>query len=240
MKDGGPRTISLAGGSSHVGKPATAAAPSPSSASSVVARVDRHAVGGSRDRDCRRSNLLRASDAGVSRCVDAVVASGAAADPRQRVAGPSALAPGATAFVSGPHGRWLGGDEGRRHEHVDPDAVEADAVGDLSKMRGVLFPPQEGKPVDDRSPGQPGLLAFGERSVGVPRTTSSGLIDNNDFINATGAEKRAYLARVKDATLRRRLLATPPWSTGTRPRSFRRCCGSSGRPGSRFCSHRAP
>ena len=37
---------------------------------------------------------------------------------------------------------------------------------------------------------------------------SSGLIDNNDFNNASESVKRTYLARVKDAKLRAQLLAT--------------------------------
>ena len=88
----------------------------------------------------------------------------------------------------------------------------------------------------------PGLLPYGNQiTVRELLTMSSGLIDNNDFNNATdSAEERAYLARVKDAKLRSASCSRPPpWSTGTRRRSSRRRCGSSGRPGSRCSSRRA-
>jgi D-alanyl-D-alanine carboxypeptidase len=55
----------------------------------------------------------------------------------------------------------------------------------------------------------PGLLPYGNRiTIRQLLTMSSGLIDNNDFVNATDDTKRTYLARVKDAELRAQLLAT--------------------------------
>jgi D-alanyl-D-alanine carboxypeptidase len=55
----------------------------------------------------------------------------------------------------------------------------------------------------------PGLLPYGNRiTIRQLLTMSSGLIDNNDFVNAADHVKRTYLGRVKDAKLRSRLLAT--------------------------------
>jgi D-alanyl-D-alanine carboxypeptidase len=54
----------------------------------------------------------------------------------------------------------------------------------------------------------PGLLPYGNRiTIRQLLTMSSGLIDNNDFNNAADSVKRAYLARVKNPTLRAQLLA---------------------------------
>ena len=55
----------------------------------------------------------------------------------------------------------------------------------------------------------PGLLPYGNRiTIRQLPTMSSGLIDNNDFNNASAGDKRTYVARVKDAKLRAQLLAT--------------------------------
>ena len=125
------RTIGLAGGSCHVGKPAAAAASSHSSASSVVARVDRRAGGSSRDRDCHRSNLLLADDAGVPLCVDAGVASRAAADPRRRGRGAGQARPRRDGVCVRPARGLARGGGGRRHEHVHAHAGgRADAAGE--------------------------------------------------------------------------------------------------------------
>ena len=125
------RGICLAGGSCHVGKPAAAATSSHSSASSVVARVDRRAGGGSRDRDRHRSNLLLADDAGVPLCVDAGVASGAAADPRRRGRGAEQACPRRDGVCVRPSRCLARGGGGRRHEHVHADAGgRADAAGE--------------------------------------------------------------------------------------------------------------
>jgi hypothetical protein len=84
-----------------------AAAASRSSVVPVGALVGRRARGGSRDRDRDRPGVLpgrhasvpeprRSSRPGLQRILDGVVA------------GPSRLAPGVTAYVSGPHGSWSG------------------------------------------------------------------------------------------------------------------------------------
>jgi D-alanyl-D-alanine carboxypeptidase len=55
---------------------------------------------------------------------------------------------------------------------------------------------------------QPGLLPYGNRiTIRHLMTMTSGLIDNNDFTNASDGQKRTYLGRVKDARLRAQLLA---------------------------------
>jgi D-alanyl-D-alanine carboxypeptidase len=54
----------------------------------------------------------------------------------------------------------------------------------------------------------PGLLPYGDRiTIRQLLTMTSGLIDTNDFTNASDSVKRVYLARVKDAPLRAQLLA---------------------------------
>lgn len=54
----------------------------------------------------------------------------------------------------------------------------------------------------------PGLLPYGaQMTIRQLLTMTSGLIDNNDFTNATDSARSTYLGRVKDAKLRTRLLA---------------------------------
>ena len=55
----------------------------------------------------------------------------------------------------------------------------------------------------------PGLLPYGNRiTIRQLLTMTSGLIDNNDLLNAPASVQRDYLASVKDAKLREQLRAT--------------------------------
>jgi D-alanyl-D-alanine carboxypeptidase len=131
------------------------------------------------------------------------------------VAGPDKLAPGATAYVSDPHGDWLGAAgvaDTSRCMRMPVDArMRLESVTKIYTATLILQLAQEGKlrVGDTVARWLPGLLPYGNRiTIRELLTMSSGLIDNNDFNNATDAEKRTYLARVKDAKLRERLLAT--------------------------------
>jgi D-alanyl-D-alanine carboxypeptidase len=131
------------------------------------------------------------------------------------VAGTDALAPGATASVSGPEGTWSGaaGDAA-----TSPDVpMRADARMRLESVSKIYTAAliellaQDGTlRVDDTvERWLPGLLPDGDRiTIRHLLTMSSGLIDNNDFRNASDREQRTYLGRVKDARLRAELLAT--------------------------------
>ncbi|MGZ4410200.1 MAG: serine hydrolase domain-containing protein [Gaiellaceae bacterium] len=131
------------------------------------------------------------------------------------VAGPDKLAPGATAYVSGPHGAWLGAAGVADTSTCMPMPLNArmrlESVSKIYTATLILQLAQDKKlrVGDTVARWLPGLLPYGSRiTIRELLTMSSGLIDNNDFTNATAAEKRAYVARVKDATLQKRLLAT--------------------------------
>lgn len=131
------------------------------------------------------------------------------------VAGPSKLAPGATAYVSGPHGSWSGAAGVSDASTCAPMPVAArmrlESVSKIFTATLILELAQEGKlrVTDTVARWLPGLLPYGNRvTIRELLTMSSGLIDNNDFNNASDSVKRTYLARVEDATLRKQLLAT--------------------------------
>ncbi len=131
------------------------------------------------------------------------------------VAGRSKLAPGATAYVSGPHGRWVGAAGVADTSTGAPMPADArmrlESVSKIYTATLILRLAQEGKlrVSDTVARWLPGLLPYGSRiTIRQLLTMSSGLIDNNDFTNASDSVKRVYLARVKDAALRAELLAT--------------------------------
>ena len=167
----------------------------------IVIAVDRafFAVG---TRTCSSSEPTRSSRPGLQRILDGVVVA------------PSNLAPGATAYVSGPHGTWSGA--AGFADTSTCTAMPADArmrLESVSKIYTavlVLELAQDGKlrVTDTVSRWLPGLLPYGNRiTIRELLTMSSGLIDNNDFVNASDSARRAYLARVKDPRLREELLA---------------------------------
>ena len=131
------------------------------------------------------------------------------------VAGPSQLAPGVTAYVSGPHGSWSGAAgvaDTSTCARMPVDArVRLESVSKIYTATLILQLAQEGKlrVTDTVARWLPGLLPYGKRiTIRELLTMSSGLIDNNDFTNASDGAKRSYLLHVKDVKLRKRLLAT--------------------------------
>ena len=129
------------------------------------------------------------------------------------VGGPSELAPGATAYVSGAHGSWLGAAGVADASTCAPMPVSArmrlESVTKIYTATLILQLAQEGKLRIDDSVARwlPGLLPYGKRiTIRQLLTMSSGLIDNNDFNNASDSLQRASLARVKDAKLREQIL----------------------------------
>jgi D-alanyl-D-alanine carboxypeptidase len=130
------------------------------------------------------------------------------------VAGQSKLAPGATAYVSGPHGSWLSAagvaDTGTCTRMSVGARVRLESVSKTFTATLILQLAQEGRlrVGDTVARWLPGLFPYGNRiTIRELLTMRSGLIDNNDFNNASQEEKNIYLARVKDAKLRAQLLA---------------------------------
>jgi CubicO group peptidase (beta-lactamase class C family) len=130
------------------------------------------------------------------------------------VAGPNRLAPGATAYVSGPHGIWVGSAGVADVKTAQPMPLDARMrIESNSKtwlVAAVLQLVQEGKLSLDDTVDRwlPGLLrAHGsEITLRQLMSDSSGLIDDNDVFASPSAAD-AYLARVGDPRLREQLLA---------------------------------
>jgi len=154
--------------------------------------------------------------------VDRLAFSGGSSAPRpelQRildgvVAGPAAVAPGATAYVSGPHGTWTGAagvaDTKARRQMPADARMRLESVSKIFTATLIQQLAQEGKLhlTDTVARWLPGLLPYGNRiTIRELLTMQSGLIDNNDLRNASESEQRANLGRVKDARLRAQLLA---------------------------------
>jgi D-alanyl-D-alanine carboxypeptidase len=130
------------------------------------------------------------------------------------VSGPTAIAPGATAYVSGPGGRWLGAAgiaDARSGAEMPEDArFRLESVSKIYTATLILQLAEEGRlRVNDTvARWLPGLLPYGDRiTIRQLLTMQSGLIDNNDVVNASGSAQRAYLERVRDVALRARILA---------------------------------
>ena len=130
------------------------------------------------------------------------------------VAGQSKLAPGATAYVSGPHGSWLGAAgvaDTSTCARMPVDArMRLESVTKIYTATLILQLAEAGRlrVGDTVASWLPGLLPYGNRiTIQQLLTMSSGLIDNNDFNNASDKVRRTYLARVKDPKLRAQLLA---------------------------------
>ena len=118
------------------------------------------------------------------------------------VTGPDRIAPGATAYVHGPHGTWLGAagvaDVATR-EPMQPDArMRLESVSKIWTATLILQLAQEGslRLSDLVERRLPGVLPYGRRiTIGQLLSHTSGLIDNNDVVRAP----RRYLRRVSDA-----------------------------------------
>jgi D-alanyl-D-alanine carboxypeptidase len=127
------------------------------------------------------------------------------------VTGPDRLAPGATAYVFGPHGTWVGSAgvaDAKNAVPMPSDArmrIESNSKTWLVAV--VLQLVQERKLTLDDTVGRwlPGLLrAHGsEITLRQLMSDSSGLIDDNDV----WASPNTYLARVGDPKLKKELLA---------------------------------
>jgi D-alanyl-D-alanine carboxypeptidase len=131
------------------------------------------------------------------------------------VGGPSELAPGATAYVSGPNGRWLGAAGVVDVNTCAPMPVDArmrlESVSKIYTAALILQLAQEKKLSvgDTVERWLPRVLPYGDRiTIRQLLTMSSGLVDNNDFNNAPPELRRIYLGRVKDPELRAELFAT--------------------------------
>jgi D-alanyl-D-alanine carboxypeptidase len=130
------------------------------------------------------------------------------------VTGPDRLAPGATAYVSGPHGTWVGSAGVADVSTGEPMPVNARMrIESNSKtwlVAVVLQLVQEGKlSLDDTiDRWLPGLLRAHGRQITLRQlmSDSSGLIDDNDLWASPSAGD-AYLARVGDPKLRAQLLS---------------------------------
>jgi D-alanyl-D-alanine carboxypeptidase len=126
------------------------------------------------------------------------------------VTGRRPLAPGATAFVSGPRGTWAGSagvaDVATRERMRSGARMRLQSVSKVYTAALVLQLAQERRlDVDDTVEGWlPGLLPYGERiTIRQLLTMRSGLIDFADILRH-GAR---YLGRVRDRALRRQLVA---------------------------------
>ncbi len=130
------------------------------------------------------------------------------------VTGPNRLAPGATAYVFGPHGTWVGSAGVADVKTTEPMRVDARMrIESNSKtwlVAAVLQLVQERKLSleDTVDRWLPGLLRAhgGEIMIRSLLSDSSGLIDDNDVFSSARAG-RAYLARVGDPKLRAQLIA---------------------------------
>jgi len=130
------------------------------------------------------------------------------------VTGPGRLAPGATAFVSGPRGTWAGSAGVANVKTGEPMPVNARMrIESNSKtwlVAVVLQLVQEGRlSLDDTiDRWLPGLLRAHGQEITLRQlmSDSSGLIDDNDLWASPSAGD-AYLARVGDPRLRAQLRA---------------------------------
>lgn len=130
------------------------------------------------------------------------------------VTGPDRLAPGATAYVSGPHGTWVGSAGIANVATTEPMRAEARMrIESNSKtwlVAVVLQLVDEGKLSLDDTVDRwlPGLLRAHGREITIRQlmSDSSGLIDDND-ISASPSAWRTSLARVGDPKLRAKLVA---------------------------------
>ena len=130
------------------------------------------------------------------------------------VIGPNRLAPGATGYVSGPHGTWVGSAgvaDVKTGRPMPPNARMRIESNSKTWVEAVILQlAREGKlswndMVDRWLPGL--LRAHGsEITINQLMSDSSGLIDDNDVFASPNAA-RTYLARVGDPKLRAQLLA---------------------------------
>jgi D-alanyl-D-alanine carboxypeptidase len=126
------------------------------------------------------------------------------------VTGPNRIAPGATAYVRGPHGSWLGAagiaDTGSRAPMRPEARMRIETVSKIYTATVILRLAQERKLTlhDTVERWLPGLFSYGNKlRIDQLMSMSSGLIDNNDLLRTPAR----YLTRVKDAQLQTDLIA---------------------------------
>jgi D-alanyl-D-alanine carboxypeptidase len=126
------------------------------------------------------------------------------------VTGPGRIAPGATAYVSGPHGTWQGSAgtaDVRTGEPMRSDArMRLESVSKIHTAALIALLDQEGKlsMSDTVARWFPGLLPRGDEiTIRQLLTMRSGLIDMNDLV----ARPEHYLSYVHDPGLRNRMIA---------------------------------
>jgi D-alanyl-D-alanine carboxypeptidase len=130
------------------------------------------------------------------------------------VGGRSSLAPGATAYVSGPHGKWMGAAGVSDTSTCTPMPIDArmrlESVTKIYTATLILKLVQTGqlRLGDTVARWLPGLLpSYGERiTIRQLLAMRSGLVDNNDFDGPVEDFERTALARVRDAKLRAQIL----------------------------------
>ncbi len=130
------------------------------------------------------------------------------------VTGPDRIAPGATAYVSGPHGTWRGAAgvaDVRTGRRMQPDTRMRIESNSKPWVEALILQLEQRdtltvfQMVDDWLPGL--LRTHGsEITIANLMSDSSGLIDDNDVF-ASPAAATAYLAHVRDPKLRKQLLA---------------------------------
>ena len=125
------------------------------------------------------------------------------------VTGPERIAPGGTAYVSGPNGTWLGAAGLADLETLRPMTPDArmrlESVSKIYTAALVARLEQDGllSLEDTVERWLPGLLPYGDEiTLRQLLAMSSGMVDNNDIVRAP----RRYLANVGDPALRRRLI----------------------------------
>jgi D-alanyl-D-alanine carboxypeptidase len=149
-----------------------------------------------------------------------VLAAGCGGGQRQRpdlqhvldglVTGPSMAGPGATAYVSGPHGAWSGAAglaNVKTGERMRPDArMRLESVSKLWTATLILQLAGEDRlRLDDTvAKHLPGLLPYGNRiTIRELLNHTSGMIDNNDITR----DPLSYIKLVKDPALHAQLLS---------------------------------
>ena len=125
------------------------------------------------------------------------------------VSGPGRIAPGASAWVSGPHGTWVGSAglaNVSTHEPMRPDArmrLESVSKAWTATLLLQLVGERRLRLSDTVERWLPGLLpAGGKITVRELLDHTSGLVDNNDLLATPGG----YARQITDPMLRRRLL----------------------------------
>lgn len=129
------------------------------------------------------------------------------------MSGQQRVAPGATAYVAGPNGTWVGAAgiaNVKTGEPMTPGArlrIQSNSKPWL--MAVILQLAKEGQLSLDDTVARwlPGLLPYGDRiTIRQLMTDTSGLIDDNDITRSQSAFER-YLANVQDPKLRAQILA---------------------------------